>query len=114
MTGRLEGQVGLVTGGGRGIGREIALALAREGATVALAARTANEIEAVAAEIAVAGGRAEAVPLDLLDMEAVERAFGHITETLGPIDLLMNNAGSFAGIGPVWRSIPPHGGATSR
>jgi NAD(P)-dependent dehydrogenase (short-subunit alcohol dehydrogenase family) len=106
MPARLEGQVAVVTGGGRGIGREIALALAREGAKVALAARTANEIESVAGEIAAAGGSPSAVPLDLLDAEAVGRTFGQIAETLGPIDLLMNNAGVFAGIGPVWEVDP--------
>src|SRR5262245_42629448 len=62
---RLTGKVALVTGGGRGIGRAIARELAKEGAAVAVAARTVAQIDAVAAEIVAAGGRAVAVPADV-------------------------------------------------
>jgi 3-oxoacyl-[acyl-carrier protein] reductase len=89
----LCGQVALVTGGGRGIGRAIALAFARAGADVAVAARTAGEIEAVAGEIRVAGRRALAIPADVTDAAAVEVMVRQTLEGLGRIDLLVNNAG---------------------
>jgi NAD(P)-dependent dehydrogenase (short-subunit alcohol dehydrogenase family) len=89
----LTGQVALVTGGGRGIGRAIALAFARVGADVAVAARTPAEIEAVAGEIRAAGPRALAIPADVTDAAAVEVMVSRTLETLGRIDLLVNNAG---------------------
>ncbi len=88
--GALEGRTALVTGGGRGIGREIALAFAREGARVAVAARTAAEIEAVAAEC---GRGAIAVPLDVTDEAACGRAVELAERELGGLDVLVNNAG---------------------
>ncbi len=88
----LEGRIALVTGGGRGIGRAIALALARAGAHVAVAARTVPEIEAVAAEIAALGRRTAFLPLDVSDRATVARAPGVVQEALGPIDVLVNNA----------------------
>ncbi|TMC11452.1 MAG: SDR family oxidoreductase [Chloroflexi bacterium] len=86
----LEGRNALVTGGGRGIGREIALAFAREGARVAVAARTAAEIEAVAAEC---GGGAIAIPLDVADEAACAAAVERAERELGGLDVLVNNAG---------------------
>ncbi len=103
---RLSGTVSMVTGAGRGIGREIALAQAREGAAVALFARSAHEIEAVAQEIIAVGGRATAEAVDLVDLPAVIAAVERAATVLGPIDLLMNNAGSFVGLGPVWEVDP--------
>jgi NAD(P)-dependent dehydrogenase (short-subunit alcohol dehydrogenase family) len=87
------GRVALVTGGGRGIGRAIALALAAEGARVAVTARSAAEIDAVAAEIRGGGGDALAVPLDVADPAAVRDAFATVGARLGPVDVLVNNAG---------------------
>jgi NAD(P)-dependent dehydrogenase (short-subunit alcohol dehydrogenase family) len=93
MMGSLTGRVALVTGGGRGIGRSIALALAAEGARVAVTARSADEIDAVARDIRGAGGDAFAVTLDVADPEAVRRAFATVRDELGHIGVLVNNAG---------------------
>ncbi len=87
------GQVGLVTGGGRGIGRELALALAGEGMAVALLGRSPEPLEQVRDEIAGAGGRALAVPADVTDGAAVGAAVEAVTRELGPVDLLLSNAG---------------------
>jgi len=96
----IAGRVALVTGGGRGIGRAIAIALAREGADVAVTARTVPEIEAVAAEVAALGRRTHFVPLDVTDRAGIARAVREVTEKLGVIELLVNNAG-LHGSGPV-------------
>jgi 3-oxoacyl-[acyl-carrier protein] reductase len=84
----LEGQVALVTGGGRGIGANIARELAAAGAPVAVAARNRDQVEAVAAEI---GGLP--LELDVSDREAVERGVAETERELGPVDLLVANAG---------------------
>ncbi|HQR39110.1 MAG TPA: SDR family NAD(P)-dependent oxidoreductase [Blastocatellia bacterium] len=89
----LEGRVALVTGGGRGIGRSVALALSTAGARVAVAARTRNEIDDVAAEIVEAGGQCIAVVLDVTSADAVREAFADVATRLGAIDVLVNNAG---------------------
>ncbi len=103
---KLKDQTTVVTGAGRGIGRATAIAQAREGARVALISRTAGEIEAVAAEINSNGGEARAYALDITDHAATARVFDAIAADLGPVDLLTNNAGSFAGIGPIWEVDP--------
>lgn len=103
---RLEGMVSVVTGAGRGIGREIALHQARAGAQVAALARTAREIEETAALIVAEGGMAIAVPVDLVDRTAVEAAIGRVAADLGPIDTLVNNHGSFRAFGPIWECDP--------
>jgi NAD(P)-dependent dehydrogenase (short-subunit alcohol dehydrogenase family) len=102
----LSGRIALVTGGGRGIGRAFALALAAYGATVVVAARSADQLACTVALIAEAGGRATAVPLDITNHTAVVQAIEHITGTLGPIDLLVNNAGMWGPIAPVWEADP--------
>lgn len=83
----------LITGGGRGIGRGIALAFAREGADVAVAARTLAEVEAVAEAIRGLGRRAVAIPCDVTDPEAAAACVRKAEAELGPVQILVNNAG---------------------
>lgn len=90
----LKGKNALVTGAGKGIGRAIALALAAEGANLGLVARTAGDLENLAAEIRKLGVNAAIATADISDREAVEKAFAVIRQTLGPIDILVNNAGT--------------------
>nr|WP_272213955.1 SDR family NAD(P)-dependent oxidoreductase [Marinicella sp. W31]MDC2879897.1 SDR family NAD(P)-dependent oxidoreductase [Marinicella sp. W31] len=96
----------MVTGAGRGIGREIALHQARTGATVAVLARTAAQIGETAALIEKEGGQAKAYVVDLVDREAVEATFAAIVSEIGPIDCLVNNHGSFRAFGPIWECDP--------
>jgi len=91
--GLLEGKVSLVTGASRGIGRAVAKALAAEGALVVLGARDAAKLAEAVGEIAAAGGRAEAVALDVADRSSVEAALAHVLSAHGRIDHLVNNAG---------------------
>ncbi len=90
---RLAGQVAVVTGAGRGIGRAIALALAREGARVALAARSNGELAAVAQEIGQAGATTMAVPTDVRQEASVEALVGRVLGEWHQVDVLVNAAG---------------------
>jgi NAD(P)-dependent dehydrogenase (short-subunit alcohol dehydrogenase family) len=98
--------VALVTGGGRGAGRVMAEALAAEGFAVCVVARTAREVEEVAEAVASSGGRALALTADATDPRAVERTISEAEGRLGPIDVLINNAGRAHAIGPVWEVDP--------
>jgi len=88
----LTGKVALVTGASRGIGRAIAATLARQGATVVAAARGENAADTVA-QIASAGGRGEAVAVDVTDATALEALPGSIVAKHGRLDILVSNAG---------------------
>jgi len=106
---RLEGKLALVTGGGRGIGRAVAFAFAREGASVAVLARTAGEVERVAAEVSgECGVQTMHATCDVSDAESVSRAFALVAETFGRgADILVNNAG-IAESAPVTRTDDAH------
>lgn len=88
----LAGQVALITGGGRGIGRATALALSRAGVKIAVAARSRDELDETVRLVQQQGGQAIAFALDVTDQAAIERVVGETIRQLGPIDLLMNNA----------------------
>ncbi|WP_339104486.1 glucose 1-dehydrogenase [Haloterrigena salinisoli] len=89
----LEDRVAIVTGGGRGIGRAIAIELADAGAAVVPSARSTDEIEAVADEIEAAGGDAIAVPADVTDPDAVDDVIDRADDAFGGVDVVVNNAG---------------------
>lgn len=90
--GLLDGKVALVSGAGPGLGRDIALALGREGATVAVAARTEKKVRALAAEVEDRGARALAVRLDITDPDACRAAVTEVVAAFGRLDVLVDNA----------------------
>ena len=90
----LAGKNALVTGAGKGIGRAIALALAKEGANVALLARTTMQLENVAAEVRSHGVKAAVLSADVANIDSVSAAVAQAKQELGPIDILINNAGT--------------------
>jgi len=93
MEPRFSGKVAIVTGAGQGIGKGIAQRLAREGAHVVIAEYNTVSAEAVAAEIAAAGGRGLAYPIDISDAAASQKLAADVVGRLGHIDILVNNAG---------------------
>src|SRR3979411_478743 len=94
MMGLIDGKVALVTGAGTGIGRESAILLAREGATVVLTGRRIELLEDVAAEIKKQGGKAVRRSLDIESRTAICDAVAWVGTNVGAIDILVNNAGS--------------------
>ncbi|HEY3119855.1 MAG TPA: SDR family NAD(P)-dependent oxidoreductase [Vicinamibacteria bacterium] len=107
----MRGRRALVTGGGRGIGRAAALELAAAGAEVAVAARTATEVDAVAAELRDRGARAHALQVDVTQADSVRRLFQEARAALGGVDILVSAAG-LADSAPLartsdamWRSV---------
>jgi 3-oxoacyl-[acyl-carrier protein] reductase len=89
----LQGRIALVTGASQGIGRACALELARRGASVALAARNAEKLAAVAAEITSAGGTAYPVELDVASEESIKAGAKAVIDHFGKVEILVNNAG---------------------
>lgn len=90
---RLDGRVALVTGASRGLGRAMAVALGEAGADLALLARSAADLEATADAVRALGRRAVAIPTDVQVPEAVDAAVARVVETLGAVDILVNNSG---------------------
>lgn len=98
----LAGSVALVTGGGRGIGQVLALALAGAGAAVGLIARSPDQLAESVHMIEAAGGVTAAASADLSDPEAATTAVDKLRHELGPVDVLVNNAGISGPAGPAW------------
>ena len=98
--GKLDGKVGVVTGGNRGIGAAIAHAFAREGASVVIAARDAERLQRTAAELQETGAAVLAVPTDITSEADVVSLFAQTVKRFGRVDVLVNNAGAFDG-GPI-------------
>src|ERR1700738_5553624 len=90
---RLDDQVAVVTGGGRGLGAAIALAFAEVGADVVIASRTQSELEAVADQVRAAGRRAHVVAADLAHPEVTAALAGQAVEAFGRLDIVVNNVG---------------------
>jgi 3-oxoacyl-[acyl-carrier protein] reductase len=90
----LKGKIALVTGAGKGIGRAIAIALAKEGVHVGLLARNSSQLQSVANEIQGLGVKTSVVVADIANINAVHTAAAQIKKNLGPIDILINNAGT--------------------
>ena len=102
----LSGQVAIVTGGGRGLGRAYALRLAQAGAAVAVVARSSDQLAETVRLIELEGGRALALTADVSDRAAVQGVVAEVEERLGPVDLLVNNAGVAGPTVPAWEAEP--------
>lgn len=104
--GELRGSVAIVTGAGRGLGRATALALAQAGASVAVVARSEEQLAETVRGVTEAGGNTLAFVADVTDAAAVERMAREVERTVGPVDLLVNNAGTMGPLGPIWEAEP--------
>ena len=98
----LKGQVAIITGASRGIGFAIAQAFAAEDIAVALVARSEAAVRTASETIQKMGRRAIALPADVTDPRAVDSVVEETVRRLGPVDLLINNAGSASALGPIW------------
>ena len=98
---KLDGQVAVITGAGRGIGRAIALAYAREGAKLALAARSESELREAVGAVSKLGAEAIAVRTDVTEPQDTERLAQSVADRFGRIDVLVNNAGISGPVGPL-------------
>ncbi|MDP9440974.1 MAG: SDR family oxidoreductase [Actinomycetota bacterium] len=102
----LRGAVVLVTGGGRGLGRVMAMALSAAGASVGLIARSRDQLDETVRLVAETGGTAAAAAADVSDERSAAEAIGSLRNCLGPVDVLVNNAGVAGPIGRVWEVDP--------
>ena len=93
MKGRLAGKVAIVTGASRGIGRAISIALAKEAATVVLAARSRRKLQETSNQVTETGGKAEVVVTELTEEESIKNLVRVTGEKFGRLDILVNNAG---------------------
>jgi 3-oxoacyl-[acyl-carrier protein] reductase len=96
----LRGETAIVTGAGRGIGRAVALVFANAGATVVLASRTEADLDKTADEVRSCGGRAVAVPTDVMSKTGVESLVAAAERETGRVDVVVNNAGVF-----IWKAL---------
>ena len=103
---KLLGRVAVVTGGGRGLGREVACRLAAEGVNVAVAARSADELDETVRLIKDPGGQATQFAMDVSNPGAVHQLIDAVERNAGPVDLLVNNAAVIPPLGPVWEVAP--------
>ena len=102
----MNGKIALVTGGGRGIGRAIALELAQAGCDVALLVRTREQVEAVTDEIRALGRRSIAIAADVVSTQQVQQALIEVRNALGPISTLINDAAVVGTMGPTAEEDP--------
>ncbi|HUZ78175.1 MAG TPA: SDR family oxidoreductase [Chloroflexota bacterium] len=102
----LAGKVAIVTGGGRGLGRAYVEGLAAAGARVAVADMLERELKDTAAAVRAAGSELSTFALDVTQRSAVEDMVQDVERRLGPVDLLVNNAGIARAIGPIWQIDP--------
>jgi 3-oxoacyl-[acyl-carrier protein] reductase len=102
MTNPIEGQVAIITGAGRGIGRALAIHLAERGARLGLLARTATQLAETATACAAAGATVASVPVDVADQDALESAVAQLESQLGPAELAVANAGISGPPGSLW------------
>ncbi len=98
---RLAGQTAIVTGAGRGVGRSIALSYAREGAQLALVARSIDELEETARQVEALGAPALVIPTDISDREQVDYMAAQVVDRYSTIDVLVNNAAISGPVGPL-------------
>ena len=103
---QLAGQVAIVTGAGRGIGRAIAQVFAAAGAAVAVVSRSQNQVAETVALIQATGGRALGLGVDVTCWDSVQQMVERTEQALGPVAILVNNAGSLVTIAPIWEADP--------